>query len=215
MGVLVAVAVVFLATALNGDGAERPNYYAVIDHTDREIGRILGALEQSGELANTIIIYSSDHGVSVGSHGLREKQNMCEHSVNVPLIICGPGVPEGAKSEVPVYLRELFPTSCELAGVAVPEGVEGRSFAGILKGEERSDREEVPCYFRDCQRMVREERWKLIYYPQIARFQLFDLANDPYELDDLSEDPQYGETRLGLAEKLAHWRVEVKDPVLQ
>ncbi len=189
-------------------------YYAIIDHMDREIGRILGAIEASGKLENTIVIFTSDHGMSVGSHGLRGKQNMYEHTVNVPLIVCGPGIPAGRESDAPVYLRELFPTTCELAGIAIPDGVEGESFAGILKGEATSTREEVFCYFRDCQRMVREKRWKLIFYPHIGRTQLFDLEADPLELADLAEAPEHAGTRKRLEEKLERRRREAGDPML-
>ena len=188
-------------------------YYAVISDLDRQVGRILRVLRETGQAENTIIIFTSDHGMSVGSHGLRGKQNMYEHTVNVPLIVCGPGIPENEKVHAQVYLRELFPTTCELAGVEVPENVEGKSFAKVLTGEEEGVHEEVYCYFRDCQRMVRDDRWKLIYYPLIARYQLFDLREDPFEKEDLAGSEEHGGTRERLKRKLEAWREAVGDPV--
>jgi arylsulfatase A-like enzyme len=164
-------------------------YYAVISHLDAQIGRILQALDKSGRADNTLVIFTADHGLAIGSHGLRGKQNMYEHTVNVPLVIRGPGVPAGKRFDAQVYLRELYPTTCELAGVKTPASVEAASFAPVLSGKAQSIHDQVLCYFRDVQRMIRGDRWKLIHYPQIDRYQLFDLKSDPLEQNDLSADP--------------------------
>ncbi len=184
-------------------------YYAIISDMDAQVGRILQTLAETGQSEHTIVIYTSDHGMAVGSHGLRGKQNMYEHTVNVPLIIAGPGIPENEKRDAQVYLRELFPTTCELAGIEIPEEVEGKSFAEVLKGNVAGAHQEVYCYFRDCQRMVRDDRWKLIYYPLIDRYQMFDLKEDPLELADLAQDTDSADVFGRLKDRLTAWRAEM------
>lgn len=194
--------------------AELAAYYAVISHLDAQVGRILMALERSGKAENTIVIYTSDHGLAVGSHGLRGKQNMYEHTINVPMIWRGPGIPAGRKTDAQVYLREIFPTCCELAQVKIPETVEGKSFARVLAGKQKQHHEYIYGYFRNFQRMVRGDGWKMIEYPAIGRQQLFDLKNDPAELHDLAADSRRQEKLAELTERLRTWQKAVGDPVL-
>lgn len=189
-------------------------YYRVVSHLDEQVGRILRALEASGKADNTLVIYTSDHGLGVGSHGLRGKQSMYEHTINVPLIIRGPGLPRGQRFRGQVYLRELFPTVCRLCSVPVPDNVEGRSFAAAMQGKEPWEPRYVFGYFRNKQRMIRGERFKLIYYPHLQRTQLFDLQEDPYELQDLSKAKAHRATREELAAALQAWRVRMRDPSL-
>ncbi|MBN2577749.1 MAG: sulfatase-like hydrolase/transferase, partial [Pirellulales bacterium] len=188
-------------------------YYAVISDMDAQLGRILAALDELGEAERTIVIFTSDHGLAIGSHGLRGKQNMYDHTVGVPLIMRGPGVPERRRSKAQCYLRDLFPTICDLTGIDVPEAVEGRSLAPVIRGQ----REELYAYvfghYRDVQRMVRSDRWKLIRYPRIDRWQLFDLQNDPHELHDLIGKYEYAEVVSRLKGALSRWRREVNDPL--
>ena len=122
-------------------------YYSVVDYLDQQVGRIVAALEETGQLENTIIIYSSDHGMGVGSHGLRGKQSQYEHTINVPLIVAGPGVASGVRSDAQVYLRELYPTTCDLAGAEIPESVTGKSFADVLRGKTKQHHGEIFGYF--------------------------------------------------------------------
>ena len=112
-------------------------YYAVISHMDEHLGRILAALEETGLAQDTFVIFTSDHGLAMGSHGLRGKQNMYEHTVGVPLIFRGPGIPRGSRSEAQCYLRDLYPTVCDLAGIPVPPTVQGRSLARIASLDAR------------------------------------------------------------------------------
>ena len=114
------------------------DYYASIEFLDEQVGRIVAALEASGRLENTLIVFASDHGLAIGSHGLFGKQNLYEHSMNSPLIIAGPGIPQGKRIAALCYLLDIFPTLGELAGVAGPEGNEGRSLAPILAGRQKS-----------------------------------------------------------------------------
>ena len=152
--------------------------------------------------------------MAVGSHGLRGKQNMYEHTINVPLIISGPGVPAGTKSDAQVYLRELYPTSCELAGVNVPGQVTARSFAAVLRQERNTHHDVIYGYFRDSQRMIRSDRWKLVRYPVADRWQLFDLDSDPHELRNLADQDRYQDTFQDLRRQLETWRREMHDPAL-
>ncbi len=163
------------------------DYYACISNLDHELGRILDALAKAKQEENTIVIFTSDQGLAVGGrHGLMGKQNLYEHFKS-PLVIAGPGVPKG-KSDALVYLFDLFPTVCELVGADIPKGVEGKSLAPILAGKETKVRDHLFAAYKDVQRMVRDGQWKLIWYPKVERFQLFDLSTDPVEMKDLSGD---------------------------
>jgi arylsulfatase A-like enzyme len=164
------------------------DYYAVITAMDAQIGRILRCLEQVGEYQSTIIIFSSDQGIALGSHGLMGKQNLYEHSMGVPLVLSGPGIPRGKSSEAFAYLFDVFPTICELTGARIPDSLDGKSLAPVIRGETTQVRDTIVLAYRDVQRAVRHGRWKLIRYPQINRTQLFDLQEDPFELKDLSGD---------------------------
>lgn len=188
-------------------------YYRVISHLDQQIGRILQALEDSGQAENTVVIFSSDHGLAVGSHGLMGKQNMYEHTVRVPLIMAGPGIPRNETREALVYLRDLFPTTCDLADVPVPDSVQGRSLTPVLRQADTEFREYAFGYYRDVQRMVRDDRWKLIWYPQAHREQLFHVAVDPHELHDLSASAEHEQTRARLRTALRRWQQRVGDPL--
>jgi arylsulfatase A-like enzyme len=138
---------------------------------------------------------------------------MYEHTVGVPLIVSGPGVVKGRRLRAQVYLRDLYPTVCDLAGVPIPEGVEGRSLADILRGGDDRGHPLVFGYFMDVQRMVRGDRWKLIRYPKIPRDQLFDLVADPLERHDLSQDPRHAAELATLRGELEAWQRRVHDPI--
>lgn len=189
-------------------------YYAVISHLDEQIGRILAALDETGLGDNTIVVFSSDHGLAVGSHGLRGKQNMYEHTVGVPLVVRGPGIPRGQRCAAQVYLRDLFPTACDWAGLAIPETVQGKSFVPVVDGRQKEIHPYVVCYFRDKQRMIRTDRWKLIYYPHIDRWQLFDLQADPFEKTDLSQLAAHAGVLSDLQNKLADWQRTAGDRLM-
>ena len=166
-------------------------FHSVITYMDRQIGRILEALNETGQLDNTIIIFAADTGTAIGSHGLLGMQNLYEHSIGVPLILSGPGILKGKQSDALVYLFDLFPTVCELAALDVPEGVDGKSLAPILGGRATKGRHSLFFAYKDVQRGVRNERWKLIRYPRVNETQLFDLKNDPHEMNDLAEAPAH------------------------
>ena len=190
-------------------------YYAVISHLDEQVGRILATLEQTGQLENTVIVYSSDHGLAMGSHGLRGKQNMYEHSVGVPLIFRGPGIEADRRTDAQCYLRDLYPTTCDLAGVPIPESVDGRSLVPVLSGDADAIYDQVFAHFRDSQRMIRTDEWKYVVYPQVDREQLFHLTEDPDELTNLAEDPEHTKTLNRLRDQLTAWRTTRQDATLE
>ena len=188
-------------------------YYAVIDHIDKQVGRLLGQLRADGRLANTFIIFTSDHGLALGSHGLMGKQNMYDHTIRVPFIMAGPGIERGARTKAFGFLRDLYPTTCELAGIAIPKTVQAKSLAPILRGRKKTVHPAGYGYFRDVQRMVWVEGWKLVFYPKTGRQQLFKLAKDPHELNDLSASPPQCVRMRRLRVMLNQWFHDQGDPL--
>jgi len=186
-------------------------YYGMISHMDAEIGRILSCLRTNGLLENTIIVFTSDNGLSLGSHGLMGKQNLYEHSMKVPLVFSGPGITAGEERDALVYLFDIGPTILEMAGVTVPAEMEGKSLAGILSGELRGIRSSLFTAYETYQRAVRDHRWKLIRYPELHYSQLFDLRRDPYELNNLAEDPAHGKTTEEMMNLLLEWQKQIDD----
>lgn len=186
-------------------------YYALISHMDHEIGRILATLRDTGKDKNTIIVYAADHGLALGSHGLLGKQSLYEHSMNAPLVISGPGIPAEKSSDSLVYLFDIFPTLSSLTGVELPEGVEGKSLTPIWRGENQSVRDSIYTAFEQSMRSVRNDRWKMIRYPHINKSQLFDLKQDPHELNNLADDPRYSSQIQTMMARLLQWQKEVGD----
>lgn len=178
------------------------DYYACITGLDHHTGRIIEQLKKNGEWENTIVVFSGDNGLSLGEHGLFGKQNLYEFGgMHVPLVIAGPNVSQG-KSEAFVYLMDLFPTFADFAGAEVPSNVEGRSLVPLLSGEETPWRDVLYTAYKKCQRSIRDDRWKLIRYPHINKTQLFDLQNDPLELQNLADQPEHEAKVTDLLEKL-------------
>jgi arylsulfatase A-like enzyme len=194
------------------------DYYAMISHLDAQIGRVLAALEESGQAGNTVIVFAADNGLAVGQHGLMGKQNVYEHSVHVPLIIAGPDIPKGKRIDAFVYLFDIFPTLCEVSGIPVPETVEGRSLVPVITGQKAALRNTLFFAYRNVQRAVRDDRYKLIEYfvgadgkgTRITQF--FDLAGDPWETRDLATDSKHAENLGRLRKEIARWMKEVEDP---
>ncbi|MFO8008798.1 MAG: sulfatase-like hydrolase/transferase [Candidatus Brocadiia bacterium] len=171
-------------------------YYAMISHLDEQIGRVIAALEERALLEETILVLAGDNGLAVGQHGLFGKQNLYDHSVRVPLIFAGPGIPRDARSDALVYLTDVYPTLCELAGLDIPATVEGRSLLPAIEEPGRPVRGSLYLAYTDKHRGVRRGRFKLIEYVVEGRHvmtQLFDLQDDPGELVNLAEGPDYAE----------------------
>ena len=187
-------------------------YYAVISGLDHHIGRLLAELKERGEYENTIIIFSSDNGLALGSHGLMGKQSLYEHSMRIPLVVAGPGIRPG-DSDALVYLMDVFPTVCDLVGAPTPVGLDGQSFAAVLKGDARKSRDAIVLAYRDVQRAVGDGRWKLIRYPRINRNQLFDLQTDPHETTDLAGKPEHARRIDRMLLHIGEWQREMGDDV--
>ena len=192
-------------------GDQLCEYYGLITHLDEQVGRILAALAASPSGTNTLVIYAADHGLALGSHGLLGKQSVYEHSMRCPLIIAGPGMPPGGGTRAFTYLFDLFPTILDVAGVAPVPGLAGESLRPLWTGQRDRIRDSVFLPFTDTMRAVRDERWKLIMYPQIGRTQLFDLAMDPTERIDLAADPRHAAERRRLTELMVSWQTRVGD----
>lgn len=110
----------------------RREYMAIITHMDREFGRLLDALEASGVDESTLIVFSGDHGLALGEHGLMGKQNPYDHSIRVPLVFSGPGIPRGVEVSELVYSGSIFPTICDLVGIDIPDHVEFDSLRPVI-----------------------------------------------------------------------------------
>ena len=189
-------------------------YYAMITHADAQLARVLDVLRETGQAENTIILFASDNGLAVGRHGLMGKQNMYDHSVRVPLIMAGPGIPKGERRDALCYLLDIFPTVCDFVGLDTPASVEGRSLAPAMRDPSNRVRDGLHFAYRHFQRATRDERHKLIEYvvDGVRTTQLFDLEADPWEMNDLSEDPKRSEDVERLRKQLRRWRDEYDDP---
>jgi arylsulfatase A-like enzyme len=192
------------------------DYYGMITHLDDEIGRILENLKDLGHADNTVIIFAGDNGLAVGQHGLMGKQNLYDHSIRVPLIINGPGIPKQQKNTTLCYLLDLFPTICDITGIPVPDGVEGENLMPVIRGEKDKIRENQYYAYKSIHRAVRDDQYKLIeYYINGNRMtQLFNLYDDPWEVNNLADDPDYSNELKGLRDELVRWQKEVDDPLL-
>jgi len=188
-------------------------YYAMVTHLDRQIGRVLEALAASGKAANTIIIFTSDQGLAVGQHGLMGKQNLYDHSLRMPFIMAGPGVPKGKRNEALFNMQSLFATTCEMARIPIPESVQFPSIVPLITGEKKQLQDALYAAFLDRQRAVRTERWKLIRTPKAGAVQLFDIKRDPWEMHNLAGEPKHATTLAALDARLRELMRELHDPL--
>lgn len=180
-------------------------YYGMISHLDSWVGKILDQLQAKGFADNTLVIFTSDHGLARGSHGLLGKQNVYEHSLRVPMILRGPGISAGGKSTSPIYNFELYRTIAEAAGANPKAGqVEGQSFLPIATGRDRGNRKIVYDGYTSLMRAVVEGDWKLIetHVKDARGTQLFNLAVDPSEKTNLATDPAHAEKLKTLREQM-------------
>ncbi len=210
---------------------EIADYYAMITATDAQIGRVLKVLKESGKADNTIIVFSGDNGLALGQHGLMGKQNVYEHSVNVPLIFCGPDIPENTKVDALAYLHDVFPTLCGLTGLEIPESVQTKDLTPVIKGESKSVRNSMMYAYNSWpgdllfghslkhnpgggHRAVRKGDFKLIVSAKhdVFTYQLFDLKNDPWELSNLIDDENYTSVKEDLLKELQKLMNENGDP---
>ena len=185
-------------------------YYGLISHLDYHIGRVIQSLERTGQIDDTIILFATDHGMAMNSHGQNGKHNAFEHTSRVQMVFSGSKISKG-ESDALVYLYDIYPTLCGLTGLPVPEGVEGKSLSGIIKGEEDSVREYLFTAYMDDQRAIRDDRWKLFYRPKSDRVAFYDIKNDPNELNDLAQSAKYSKRIDQLKQALSKARLEYGD----
>ncbi|QDU08598.1 sulfatase-like hydrolase/transferase [Gimesia aquarii] len=186
------------------------DYYADITGLDAHIGRLLKTLKESGEYDNTVIIFSSDHGLAIGSHGLMGKQSLYEHSMKSPLIFSGPGIPKG-RTDALIYLYDIYPTVCEMVGTKIPAGLDAESIWPVISGKQSKVRDTLFTSYKEGQRSVRDKKWKLITYPQINQSQLFDLENDPEETRNLFDQTACQPHAVRLLAEMKAWQKKVGD----
>ncbi|KJD37273.1 sulfatase [Tamlana sedimentorum] len=205
--------------------------FACSENIDIQLNKVLAKLEAMGELDNTYIIYTADHGMAIGRHGLQGKQNLYEHTWRVPFIVKGPNLPKGKRVKGSVYLLDVLPTLCDLANIEIPETVEGESFTSVLNGETESMREVMYGVYcggtKPGMRTVKKGDWKLIKYDvlegQVKETQLFNLAENPLEylpehgkdgelLTNLANNPKYADKLAEMEALLLEQMVQHDDP---
>ncbi|MFL0685569.1 MAG: sulfatase-like hydrolase/transferase [Algoriphagus aquaeductus] len=189
------------------------DYYGMISHLDSQISKIITALKETGRFENTIIVYAADNGLAAGSHGLLGKQSLYEHSIKVPLIIQGPGIPKDKSFDAFAYIHDIYPTLAELAGLPKREDLDGKSLVPVIRGDQKQIREVMFNAYRHTVRSVRKENWKLIRYPERDFTQLFDLYNDPHEIKNLAEDLTYSNKKKELIDLLGKSQLSFGDTV--
>ncbi|MES2696778.1 MAG: sulfatase-like hydrolase/transferase [Verrucomicrobiota bacterium] len=171
-------------------------YFACSENIDTQIARVLEKLQAIGELENTYVFYTSDHGIAIGRHGLQGKQSLYEHSWRVPFIVQGPGIKPGSRARGNIYLLDVLATLCDLAGIAAPDSNEGLSFKPVLEGKKEAIRDVLYGVYcggtKPGMRSVKQGDWKLIKYDvldgQVRETQLFNLKENPHELLDQHSD---------------------------
>lgn len=182
------------ATIRNEIGRE----YACSENIDIQIGRVLKRLEDAGELDNTYVFYTADHGMAIGRHGLQGKQNLYEHTWRVPMVVKGPGIKPGSRAPGNIYLGDLLATFCDLTGVAPPETNEGTSFKPVLLDEKQTVRDTLYGVYsggeKPGMRSVKQGDWKLIEYESTSKgvreSQLFNLKENPHEFLAEHDQPE-------------------------
>jgi arylsulfatase A-like enzyme len=180
------------------------DYYGMIAHLDDAVGRIIAAAGP-----DTVVIFTSDHGLSLGNHGLMGKQNLYEHSIGIPLLIAGPGVGQGRRTDL-VWHGDTHATVLGLAGLAPDTGC--TDCFDLCTGT--TNRRLFGAVYRGTQRMIRDDRFKYIRYrrdpvepdPGSNTEQLFDLEDDPYERVNLAFAPEHRPVRDRLAAELHDWQ---------
>ena len=187
-------------------------YYGLVTHLDEQVGRILAALKDSPHASNTLVVYTADHGLAMGSHGLLGKQNVYEQSMRCPLVLRGPGVPKGKASDGYTYVHDLYATLCDMADIDVPDGIDSRSLVPVIQGSSKKVRDSNFLPFQDNQRAVSDGRWKLHIYPQINHRLLFDLSKDPHELNNLAAAPDHRLELQKMEALMEAWRKRLGDP---
>lgn len=198
------------------------DYYRCLAGVDENVGRVLDALAESGLEENTVVIYAGDNGFFIGEHHFFDKRFMYEESIRVPLLVKYPGrVRSGVVLPQIALNVDIAPTILDLAGVPATDRMDGKSLKPLLFGEETEWREDFLYEYYEypgahsgrANRGVRTERWKFIhYFVEPQEFELYDIQNDPGEMNNLIHDPGYRSVVQTLRKRLMQLRVETRDP---
>ena len=200
------------------------DYLGCLLSVDDSIGRLMEYLDKEGIAKDTLVIYCGDQGFYMGEHGMYDKRWIFEESLRMPLIMRWPGkIPAGIRNNTMVQNIDYAPTFLELAGVPVPDDIQGRSLLPLLRGEHPADwRRALYYHFYEypAEHMVkrhygvRTDRWKLIhFYNDIDWWELYDLEADPHELHNLYGEPAYADTEARLHEELRRLQQQYGDPI--
>ncbi len=184
-------------------------YYAMITHLDHCIGKIIDKVEEESLLDDTLFIFAADNGLAVGSHGLMGKQNLYEHSIRVPLIMAGPGLPGSTRRSEPVLIADLYPTILDFLGLEKPGTCAAKSLIPTFIKEIKI-RDGLFLRYRNHVAGLKKNGFKLIKYilPDGSLVSLFDLTKDPLEMNDLSGNPEYsGRITSMLSEIDSNWEI--------
>ena len=171
---------------------------------DAQVGRVLDALEKSGQAANTVVIFTSDHGYHLGEHDFWAKVSLHDESARVPLIISAPGIKAGVSDSL-VELLDLYPTTSKLCGIEVPARLQGRDISPILNDPKAKVHDTVFSVSGTSKGfMLRDDRWVFIQYGEDARggVELFDMHSDPQQFTNLAASP-------GHAPIVAEWKAKI------
>lgn len=197
------------------------DYLACVQSVDDNVGRLLDYLDAHRLAENTIVIYTSDQGFFLGDHGLFDKRFMYEPSLRAPFVVRWPAVIQPGRVEKDMIINTDFaPTFLDAAGLATPADMQGRSLLPLLRGETPADwrKSMYYRYYDDPSEHnvrahygVRTERYKLIYFWTKDQWELYDLAKDPNELNNVYGDPAYANAVTELKAELARLKKEVKD----
>ncbi len=197
------------------------DYLRCVQSVDDNVGRLLEYLDESGLAANTVVIYASDQGFYLGEHGWFDKRFMYEQSLRTPLVVRWPGIAKPGTVESRIVSNlDFAETILELAGVDVPADMQGRSFVPLLRGEPPADwrtsfyyhyYEGPPAEHTVAEHYgVTDGRYKLIHYYKLNQWELFDLVDDPDELQSIYGHPNYASVRTRMEAELARLRRELE-----
>jgi len=182
------------------------NYYRMVEMVDAEVGRVLQALEDSGEADNTLVVFTADHGEGRGRHHLVTKNYLYDEAAKVPLVVAAPGAARDRQDATHLVSGlDVLPTVCDYAGVAPPTHMHGFSLRPLLEGKGTWSREYAPAEVTITGRMVRTPRYKYIAYKRDPVEQLFDMRKDPGETRNLAPDGSYASTLAEHRKLLAEW----------
>jgi len=192
----------------------RKEYYALLTHMDHQIGIILDSLKTIGEEDNTYILFTGDHGLALGDHGFIGKQNSYDRSIRVPLFVVGPGIKAGKTVDDKVYLQDIMATALDIAGSDKVKDMDFKSLLPVCEGKKNiASQDAIYGAYLGYQRMIRTDKYKMIIYPVGDVVLLYNIKNDPEEMNDLAGNMKYKKIMDKLFSKFKELQKEVGDPL--